>query len=90
MGELWCDFHHNTEESETIARKDNENRPEKNYQAQEIEESEVAMMWWENMEGFLTEEPNEETGSQDERADDEMEKPKYEEEHANCTLHMGN
>ena len=48
------------------------------------------MMCWETLEGFLADEPDEETGSQDERADDEMEKPKYEEEHANCTLHMGN
>ena len=78
------------EESEAIPRKENENRPEKDFQAQETEENEVAMMCWENFEGVLPEEPNEETGSQDGRADDEMEKPKYEEEHANCTLHTGN
>ena len=81
---------HDMEESEAIARKENENRPEKDFQAQETEENEVAMMCWETLEGFLAEEPNEETGSKDGRADDEMEKPKYEEEHANCTLHTGN
>ena len=50
-------------------------------------------MCWENLEGFLAEEPNKETNGQDERPDDEMEKPKYEEaleEHANHTLHTGN
>ena len=66
---------HDTEESETIARKENENRPEKDFQAQETEENEVSMMCWENMEGVLAKEPNEETGSQDGRADDEMENP---------------
>ena len=42
------------------------------------------------MEGGLAKVPNEETGGQDGRADDEMEKPKYEEEHADHTLHTGN
>ena len=39
---------------------------------------------------FLAEEPNEETGDQDGRADDEMGKSKYEEEHADPTQHTGN
>ena len=69
---------------------ENENWPEKEFQGQETEEIEVAMMCWENMESSLAEEPNEETGSQNGRADDEMEKPKYEEEHANHTIHTGN
>ena len=43
-----------------------------------------------NLEGFLAEEPNEETGSQDGRDDDKIEKQKYEEEHADHTLHTGN
>ena len=42
------------------------------------------------MDGSLAEEPNEETGGQNERADDKMEKPKDEEEHADSTLHTGN
>ena len=37
------------EESKTIIRMKNENRPEKESQAQETEEDEVAMMCWENM-----------------------------------------
>ena len=78
------------EESKTIARMENENRPEKELQPQETEENEVAMMCWENMDGFLAEEPTEETGSQNGRANDEMEKPNNEEEYANHTLHMGN
>ena len=60
---------------------------------QETDRDEVAIMCWENLEGFLAEEPNKETNGQDERPDDEMEKPKYEEaleEHANHTLHIGN
>ena len=55
---------------------ENEKRPEKESQLQETEEDEVAMMCWENMDGSLAEEPNEETGGQNERADDKMEKPK--------------
>ena len=48
------------------------------------------MMHWENSEGSLVEEPNKETDVQDGRADNEMQKSKDEEEHANSTLHMGN
>ena len=80
----------NMEESKTIARMENENRHEKEFQVQETEEDKVVMMCWENMDGSLAEEPNEETDSQNGRADDETEKPKYEEEHADCTLDMGN
>ena len=81
---------HDTEESETITRKENEHRPEKVFQEQEAEEKEVVMMCWENMEGGLAKVPNEETGGRDGRADDEMEKPKYEEECSDHTLHTGN
>ena len=81
---------HDMDESKTIARKENENRPEKYYQVQETEENEVTMMCWENMEGFSTEEPNEETGGQDGKADNKMEEPINEEEHANHMLHTGN
>ena len=69
---------------------ENEIRPEKESQVQETEEDEVAMICWENMDGSLAEEPNEETGSQNERADNNMEEPKDEEEHVNSTLHTGN
>ena len=47
-------------------------------------------MCWENSEGSLVEEPNKETGVQDGRADDKMQKSKDEEEHADSTLHMSN
>ena len=65
-----------------------ENRPEKDFQVQETEEDKVVMMCWANSDKVLAEEPNEETGNQDGRANDDM--TKYEEEHVNCTLHMGN
>ena len=84
---------HEMEESKTVARKENENRPEKDFQVQETDRNEVAMMCWENLEGVLAEEPNEETSGPDKRPDNEMEKPKYEEaqeEHGNDTLHTGN
>ena len=77
-------------ESKTVTRKENENRPEKDFQAQETDRVEEEMMCWEKLEDFLAEEPNKETSSQDERADNKMEKPKYEEaqeEHAVPTLH---
>ena len=77
------------EESKRITRMENENTPEKESQVQKTEEDKVAMMCWENMDGSLAEEPNEETGSQNGRANNDMETPKYEEEHADCTLHMG-
>ena len=47
----------------------------------------VAMMCWEILEGFLAEEPKEETSSQDGRADNEMEKPKYEEAQEEHVVH---
>ena len=53
------------------------------------EQDEVMMMCWENSEGSLVEEPNNETHNHDGRADDNMQKPKDEEEHANSTLHTG-
>ena len=42
----------NTEESKQFTRMESENRPEKDFQVQETEEDEVAMMCWENLEGF--------------------------------------
>ena len=80
----------NMEESKTIARLESENRPETDYQAQETEEDKVVMMYRENSEGSLVEEPNKETGDQEGRADDEMQKPGDEEEHVNSTQHTGN
>ena len=70
-------------------KKQSQELRKRDFQAQETEGDGVAMMCWENLEGFLAEEPNEETGSQDGRADNDMEKPKYEEEHADHTLHTG-
>ena len=78
------------EESKTIARMESENRPEKDFQAQETEQDKVAMICWEHSEGSLAEEPNKETDNQDGRTDDKMEKPRDEEEHANSTLRTGN
>ena len=69
---------------------ENENSPEKESQVQETEEDEVVMMCWENTNVSLTEEPEEETSGQNERANDKMEKPEVEEEHADSTLHTGN
>ena len=67
-----------TEQSKTIARLERENRPKKDYQAQETVEDEVVMMCWENSEGSLVDEPSKETDIQDRRADDEMQKSKDE------------
>ena len=44
---------HVTKESKTVTRKENENRPEKDFQAQEPDRVEVATMRWENLEGFF-------------------------------------
>ena len=77
----------------TVAGKANENRSEKDFQAQNTIRNKAAMMCWETLEGFMAEEPNKETSCQDERPDDDKEKPNYDEaqeEHANCTLHTGN
>ena len=71
----------------------NENRPEKDFQAQQTIRDEVAMMCWENLEGGLAEEPKKVTSGQDERPDNKKEKPNYDEareENADCTLHTGN
>ena len=57
---------------------------------EETEEDKVPMMCWENSEGSLVEEPNKKTDNQEGRADDEMQKPKDEEEHVDSTLHTGN
>ena len=64
---------HDMEESKTATRKANENRPEKDFPAQETIRDEVAMMCWENLEGVLAEESNKETSSQDERPNNDKE-----------------
>ena len=69
---------------------ESKNRPEKDFQVQETEEDKVVMMCWENLEGFLAKEPNKEIGNQNGGADDKMEKPTDEEEHADSTLHTDN
>ena len=56
----------------------------------ETGEIKVAMMCWENSEGSLVKEFYKETDDQEERADEEMQKLKDEEEHVNCTQHTGN
>ena len=57
------------EESKTITRLESKNRPEKDHQAEETEEIEAVMMYWENSEGSLVEESNKETNDQEGRAD---------------------
>ena len=69
---------------------ESENRPEKDHQADETEEIEVARMCWENSEGSLGKEHYEETDDQEERPDEEIQKLKDEEEHVDSTLHTGN
>ena len=78
------------EESKTITRLKSVNRPKKDYQAVETEKDEVAMMFWENSEGSLVEDPNKKTDDQGGRAEDKIQKPKDEEEHVNSILHTGN
>ena len=71
----------------------NKNRPEKDFQAQDMVRDEVVMMCWENSKEFLEETPSREMSRQDERPDNNEEKQKYDEtqqEHVNCTLHTGN
>ena len=48
------------------------------------------MMCWENLEYSLGKEPCEETDDKEEKPDEEMQKPKDDEEHVNSTLHTGN
>ena len=69
---------------------ESENRPGKDFQAEETEEDKVAMMCWEIQKVPWLEEPNKDTDIKDGRADDEMQKPKDEEEHVDSTLHTGN
>ena len=69
---------------------ESENKPEKDCQAEETKKDKVAMMCWENSEVSLVEEPNKKTDNQEGRADDEMEKPKDEEDHVNSRLQTGN
>ena len=78
------------EERKAIARLESKNRPEKDLQAEETEETEAVMMCWENPEGSTVEEPGKETDDQEGRADEEMQKQKDEEEHVDSTLHTGN
>ena len=48
------------------------------------------MMCWEIQKVPWLEESNKDTDIKDGRADDEMQKPKDEEEHVDSTLHTGN
>ena len=54
------------------------------------EETEVAMMCWENLEDSPGKEPYEETDDKEEKPDEEIQKPTDEEEHVDSTLHTGN
>ena len=56
----------------------------------ETAEIEVVMMCWENLEDPLGKEPCKETDDKEEKPDEEMQKPKDEEEHVDSTLHTGN
>ena len=76
--------------SKTIARLESKNRPETDNQAAETEEIEVVMMCCENLKDSLGKEPCEETDDKEEKPDEDMQKPKDEEEHVNSTLHTGN
>ena len=69
---------------------ESKNRPETDNQTAETEEIEVVMMCWENLKDSLGKEPCEETDDKEEKPDEEMQKPKDEEEHVNSTLHTGN
>ena len=53
-------------------------------------EIEVVMMCWENSEDSPRKEPYEETDDKEQKPDEEMQKPKDEEEHVDSTLHTGN
>ena len=79
-----------TEESKIIARLMSKNRPEKDNQAAETKEIEVAMMCWENSEDSLGKEPYEESDDKEEKADEETQEPKDGEEHVDSTQHTGN
>ena len=62
----------NMEESKTITRLESQNRTEKDHQAEETEEIKAEIMFWENLEGSLVEEPDKETDDQEGRADNEI------------------
>ena len=62
----------------------------KDNQVAETEENEIVMMCWENLVDSLGKEPCKETDDKEEKPDEEMQKPKDEEEHADLTLHTGN
>ena len=79
-----------TVDSKTIARLESKNRHEKDYQVAETEEIKVVMMYWENSEDSPGKEPYKETDAKEENPDEEMPKPKDEEEHVDSTLHTGN
>ena len=76
--------------SNTIAKLESKNRPEKDNQAAETEEIKVAMMCWENVEDSPGKEPCKETDDREEKPDEEMQKPKDGEEHVDSTLHTCN
>ena len=74
-----------TVKSKTIAKLGSKTRPEKDNQVTEIEEIEVAMMCRENLEDSLGKEPSKETDDKEEKPDEEMQKPRDEEEHVDST-----
>ena len=79
-----------TTNSKTIARLESKNRLKKDNQVAKTEENKIAMMCWENFEDSLGKEPCKEMDDEEEKPDEEMQKPKDEEEHVNSTLHTGN
>ena len=80
----------NTVKSKTIARLESKHRPEKDNQATETEEIDVAMMCWKKFEYSPGKEPCKEKDNKEEKPDEEMQKPRDEEEHVDFTLHTGN
>ena len=64
----------------------NKNRPEEDFQAQEMVRDEVAMACCEILEKVLEEKPNRETSGQDEM----KQYDEAQEKHVNCTLNTEN
>ena len=74
----------------TIARLESKIRPGKGKPTAESEESETAMMCWENWKDSLGKEPHTESENEGEKPVKKTQKPKDEEEHVKPTLNTGN
>ena len=74
----------------TMARKESENRPGKGKPTAKNKENKTRMMCWENLKDPLAKEPHEESENKGEKPIKKMQKPKHEEEHVEHTLNTGN